>query len=387
MISIDSIRKRALQHYELWLSEIVLGNHDYQILVIDKRLADRKKDLLSRADALDQLKKWSKTLETPGYIVQLESPSVRSKKTESTITAILFKEPTDLLYFLGKEAEFTLFQQQIKDTTTLAPHLLNWCAQNTSLVIKHALKWNQLLEVVQYFIENDPPYPSKRLLPFLQSDSKFVEQNNQIVCALLDHTLPSHQLNSEEKKFEKRYQIPDFQPQISCYWNDPILIQYYRNVKALTFQLDDFSENKISEISKVIVVENKNAITKLLQFELPNTCIIMGNGFAAELLSAVNWLNEIKLYYWGDIDTQGLVILSRLKHYFPHLQPLMMHIEVMHAHKKYHTKGKQNIKNIPLNLSVKEQELFAFLKKYNLRLEQERIENEYVKSVLKNIVF
>ncbi|BFO23151.1 hypothetical protein SHKM778_95390 (plasmid) [Streptomyces sp. KM77-8] len=50
----------------------------------------------------------------------------------------------------------------------------------------------------------------------------------------------------------------------------------------------------------------------------------MGSGYAASLLRHLPWLADIDLWYWGDIDTHGFAILSRVRGHFPHTRSLLM---------------------------------------------------------------
>nr|WP_221935062.1 Wadjet anti-phage system protein JetD domain-containing protein [Catenovulum sediminis] len=55
-----------------------------------------------------------------------------------------------------------------------------------------------------------------------------------------------------------------------------------------------------------------------------NAICIFGLGYGVQLLKEVNWLNQVAIYYWGDIDTHGFAILSQLRGYFPKVKSMLM---------------------------------------------------------------
>jgi hypothetical protein len=46
--------------------------------------------------------------------------------------------------------------------------------------------------------------------------------------------------------------------------------------------------------------------------------------YAIDRLGSLPWLREKPLYYWGDIDTHGFAILSRLRRHWEHARSLLM---------------------------------------------------------------
>ena len=45
----------------------------------------------------------------------------------------------------------------------------------------------------------------------------------------------------------------------------------------------------------------------------PDVLAIFGGGYAIDLLPALPWIANQPLHYWGDLDTHGFAILSRLR--------------------------------------------------------------------------
>jgi len=79
------------------------------------------------------------------------------------------------------------------------------------------------------------------------------------------------------------------------------------------------------------VIENE--IT-YLAFPLPGDAIVIfGGGYAVDVLESLGWLADLDLVYWGDIDTHGFVILSRLRQRFERARSMLMDRATLLAHR------------------------------------------------------
>jgi hypothetical protein len=85
----------------------------------------------------------------------------------------------------------------------------------------------------------------------------------------------------------------------------------------------------------VIITENK------VNFLALPPCLgglaIFGSGYAIDLLRSVPWLDCQPLHYWGDVDTHGFAILSRLRATWPHAQSFVMDRGALLAHRELWT--------------------------------------------------
>jgi hypothetical protein len=102
----------------------------------------------------------------------------------------------------------------------------------------------------------------------------------------------------------------------------------------------------------------------------------MRRGYAVEALAKLPWLAQLPVYYWGDIDTHGLAILSRLRGYLPRTHSLMMDEATLLAFKALWGREEKLAAPELAHLTEAEQQLYRALRegKYKqVRLEQERI--------------
>jgi hypothetical protein len=85
----------------------------------------------------------------------------------------------------------------------------------------------------------------------------------------------------------------------------------------------------------------------------------------------------IDLWYWGDIDTHGFAILSRVRSHFPHTRSLLMDRHTLLAHRAHWGEEKHQTSEPPVHLTPAEAQLEQDLRlgtyQPHLRLEQERI--------------
>ena len=136
---------------------------------------------------------------------------------------------------------------------------------------------------------------------------------------------------------------------------------------------------------KVFVFENKTNYSNLMNFltlpQIENTIGIFGSGFSVSKLKNALWLADKEIFYWGDIDTHGLKILSQIRGYFSNTKSIMMDFETLNTFKDDWDKGEPIHESSLPNLNSEEQELFQFVRADNIntiRLEQEKISQEYV---------
>ena len=116
---------------------------------------------------------------------------------------------------------------------------------------------------------------------------------------------------------------------------------------------------------------------------MDNTIALFGSGFSVSNLKNVYWFANKELLYWGDIDVLGFEILSQFRGYFRQTKSILMD-------KPTFDKFFENDSGTPtsissqLNLTEKEKKLYDILKTNNWRLEQEKIQFDYVNKYFDN---
>jgi hypothetical protein len=127
----------------------------------------------------------------------------------------------------------------------------------------------------------------------------------------------------------------------------------------------------------VLIIENVEPGLSISEY--PGTVVIMGLGYAVDLLVQLPWLLRAdKILYWGDIDTHGFACLARARQGIPALQSLLMDEATLLANQPLWVEETEPATiETPVSLSMSEQAMFDDLRanrfQKQVRLEQERI--------------
>lgn len=157
---------------------------------------------------------------------------------------------------------------------------------------------------------------------------------------------------------------------------DPDIRKMIGGIRDLTIPLAE-AEALILPLKNAIIVENLQTAISLP--DLPHTIAVAHLGYHVDVLGRLPWLASLRCFYWGDIDTHGLAILSRARKYLPTLESLMMDKETLLEFKDLWAFEKDQSTVMYLEgLTEPEQNIFNALKNNvwgtGVRLEQERIE-------------
>ncbi|MFM8393754.1 MAG: Wadjet anti-phage system protein JetD domain-containing protein, partial [Acidobacteriota bacterium] len=140
-------------------------------------------------------------------------------------------------------------------------------------------------------------------------------------------------------------------------------------------------------VSKVFITENE--INFLAFPDVPAALVIFGAGYGFDNLATARWLNEKRVYYWGDIDTHGFAILSQLREFMPHVTSFLMDQRTLLTHQPlWGVENQPETGDLP-RLSAEEALLYDQLRRNQwgkgVRLEQERIGFDFLCDVLRLI--
>jgi len=133
-------------------------------------------------------------------------------------------------------------------------------------------------------------------------------------------------------------------------------------------------------VRHVYIVENVR--TGLAFTGIEGAVVVMGLGYAVDVLDGIDWLHKAPCTYWGDIDTHGFVILDRLRRYLPGARSMLMDEDTLVAHRELWSEESRPAAVTELaRLTPREQRLYHDLRGHRfgprVRLEQERIAWDY----------
>lgn len=331
---------------------------------------------------LKALEKGSKAHKRHSYSVEYAPRKTRKFGEQSLPLHICFETEADFLGFLQKQQETQDLLECFAHFQTAFPALQSYFLEKPSRLRRYLGITEACIEVLHYFVAHPCPGLYIRELP-LSVHSKFIEQQQGPLRALLDQLLPESAIHRASNDFIDRYGLRRDEARVRFRQldaqKDKALFQFS---KDLSLPLSDFLSLPI-EAEIVLICEN------LLSFlSLPtraNSLAIFGQGFAVSQLRNAHWLNDKQIYYWGDLDPHGFYILSVLRSAFPQTQSLLMDAATFQAHAHYAVPNKAKALE-PKHLLPEEQELFEYLSREQLRLEQERIQHKLLLEVLEKRV-
>jgi len=194
-------------------------------------------------------------------------------------------------------------------------------------------------------------------------DTKFFERNSKLLTALLD------------VRFDGEVSLIGLEGFLGAFREgDHWLLVMDLDGSLLPFRKMRVRSSELKQAtlpgSHLIIIENEAC-----QHQLPSakdTIAVLGAGFDLSWTEC-QWLATKKVAYWGDIDTWGLLFLSRARMAIPHLVPLLMSEEVyneLHAAAVCETVAAGS--DIPAGLTQAESQLYRrLLQESRGRLEQE----------------
>ena len=324
----------------------------------------------------------------PGPEIRYRKVATHRYGNQSIPSEVLFTSFEDYIHFIGKKKESDIYFNNFKLMEEKVPELIEWSRQKkaVSFMVKNGEVWSDLLHVCRYFLDHFNGGLYARQIP-LDIHTKFIEENKAILRILLDHCLPPDKIDAGEKDFLKRFKLRSKPILVRCRILDSELNKKlglsFTDIAVPVDELSKWDGDRFLSGVKLLIVENE--IPFLTLPDLPNVIAFFGKGFAVETLHKISFFKSFPIYYWGDIDTQGLEILSQFRKSFSQTQSIFMSLEVFDKFKQWCSVGKERIRGVELKLTSPEQELFELLHEKSLRLEQERIPQKYIDETLKAI--
>ncbi len=372
MLSPNQIRKRALNLYEAFLSSVSSDADFFPLRVFGSGLS-KVEDYAAVLTGLSELRANSRGVLGYGYDIEWTQRRFRRFGDQQLPKAIHFPTRHDYTRFLGKCEETAEFERNLAQIVRTFPELRQWCETKPLKVVEHALEWPGLLAVCECFREHGRPNCYFRELRVV-ADTKFVERNKGILSELLPLVAPGC-VGDAGASFELRFGFRQKQPLIRIRLLDDRLAARF-NVPFCDFAVPlDTAVGFECAGTTVLVIEND--MTFLTLPALPNTLAILGSGDAVSHLQQMEWLRNVRLLYWGDLDSHGFESLSILRQYYPHAESVLMDSETLAAFRMFSVKAAAFRSRTELRLTDAEREVFNCLTSQEILIEQERIPLNY----------
>ena len=280
--------------------------------------------------------------------------------------------------WIGKRQALAVFAQIQALTAKTQPKLLPWLQKRPLRALEVAEEWEKLLAVVGWLQAHPRPGCYLRQIDLPGIDTKFVEARRGLLAELLDLALPPEAIApgaSGSAGFNRRYGFRDKPERIRCRFLDPACAPAPWLAGAdLTLDAAHFAALDPA-IERAFITENE---VNFLAFPaVDRSLLIFGAGYGFAALAQARWLQDKRLYYWGDIDTHGFAILNELRSHWPQVRSMLMDRATLAVNRERcgHESSPTALDLIHLNRE--EQLLYDELRLNQLapalRLEQERI--------------
>ncbi|TAK97426.1 MAG: hypothetical protein EPO07_13295 [Verrucomicrobia bacterium] len=372
MLAPDDIRRRAQTRYADFLRSVVNGTAFFPLPV--------RFGKPSPTEDFAKLRREINALTEANLGCHIDWTEVNSRRwgKQRLPERVEFANETSYLRTLGKTKEVTRFRESLALTRERCPSLISFFQERPLDVVELADAWLGLLEVCYYLQRHPRPNLYARELP-LSVDTKFVERHQSVLTRLLTIALPPD-ATVESERFEERFGLRFDEPQIRL----RLLDESLRVPLGIPFDDVSLPLNQFRNLGwkKLRVLVSENKMTFLTLPSTPRTVGIWGAGNAAALLHNVPWLANCDLFYWGDVDVQGFEILTRLREVFPKTQSIMMDAAIMNCFRELCRPGIPSKVKIKLRLTNSEEKARELACASNLRLEQEKIPNQFATAAI-----
>lgn len=376
MITSAEIKKKASRKYTDYLRDVAAGKTFQPIEIpCDKKASDT---IAEYQKEFNDIRSLSKEVKGYGYTIDWKTVKTKMLGTQGLPSKIKFETAEDFERFLQKVKEVVDFRKNVALINGKFPELQYWIERYPHKVIDNSEEWSDILKVLDYFSKNPQPKLYIRELP-IEVHTKFIEQHKAVIGELLDIVIKEY-INTNEKEFEKRYNLRYDEPMVRMRLLDRTLAKtLFYGLDDITIPVSQFLQLQIPT-SKVYIVENK---VNFLTFPfVANSIVIWGKGYGVASIKESEMLKNAELIYWGDLDAQGFEILSQFRSYFAQVKSLLMDKTTFDKYFE-NDLGTPSKVNVGLNLITEEDYLYQYIKANNYRLEQEKIPQSYVIERLK----
>lgn len=378
MIQPEDIARKAKNLYGDFVRAWLSGDLFFPRVIPSKRNPDSESP--TTIEAVRTLRDASKEVLGFGYTVEWREINSRRFGRNLFPSRILIESEEDFLRLAGRSREFGRFRDAVAAIRAKHSVLEGWIRSNVSVLTTLAEDVAGLLEVVDAFRQAPRPGCFARELP-LSVDTKFIERHQKVLRQWFDTVLPPHAIRADEEHFERRYGLRYSEPHLLVrFLNARVRQQLGFPCEILSIPLHTLGSWQPGNVP-TLIVENKVNLLTVPQGTYAIGLGGLGNGIA--LLRYVPWLATTPVTYWGDLDVEGLMILSSLRALLPQTSSVLMDDAAVATWRHLAVTGTgRSPSDAPPHLTQGEQRAFELCAAHNIRIEQERIPQNAVVSVV-----
>ena len=381
------------QVQRLWDRGVILASVARDETPFPKRLTLRRPGSTELRDRFDEVRAWTAALRSmPHLRLAMREVRHRVSGTNSLPHEAWVDTVEDAATLIRKQAELGEFRRLVDQTRARRPALLAWVAKRPLRALRLAGDWPRLLDVVGWLGNHPRPGVYLRQMDVPGVHSKFVEAHRGVLGELLDLALSPESIDASAPAgatgFARRYGFREKPERIRFRVLDPALSPLPASPEDaggqdIALDVASFATFRTGA-SRVFITENE--INFLAFPPVQDAMVIFGADYGFERLGRARWLEELRLHYWGDIDTHGYAILDALRTHFGHVESFLMDRTTLLAFESlWGTEDSPVSRDLP-RLTTPERALYDDLRDNRfgrcVRLEQERIGFGWVEDAL-----
>ena len=330
---------------------------------------------------------WDNSKQKTGFGYELkEKEIVHSQSGRNSMpTHAIIPTVNDALLLLKRNRDADKFIELAQTIQAEWPELREWISKHPLKVLRFSGDWTGILEVLRWFCKHPDSGLYMRQLDIGGVDTKFIESRKGILAELLVRVLPEEAIDQSAASFEKRFGLREKPARVRFRLLDHRL--HLHGFSDITVPVEQMSAFRLG-VSRVFITENE--VNGLCFPDASASMVIFGLGYGVDILKTVGWLREKEIFYWGDIDTHGFVMLDQVRSFLPQTKSILMGEEIL-----LQTRGIWSVEGRPFSgclsrLTADEHHLFRSLQDgtygEKVRLEQERISFNRVKNEIARLV-
>jgi len=307
--------------------------------------------------------------------------SWRSKKLSQQRWPLSIKVTTeeDLLSIIGKTRETAEFRSQVQQLVAWNNRIVDWLQNHVPAVLKHKAAWKDICTVIDFFLLEDATPYYIRNIP-IPVHTKFIDQHASLILAILK-SLDSERFPAEVNDLEKAAGLRKKPHLYSMRWLDISLAEKYTaNLNILGLPFTTLQKAKW-DIPEIWLVENETNLYLLP--ERKNALAVFAKGYALHNLKAIPFFKEAQIYYWGDLDEDGYLMLEQFRYFYPHAISVLMDEKTVLFHIEQIKTIRYRYKRPTLNLHPEELAGYLYLLQKQGRIEQEKLRQDFVQIYIK----
>lgn len=330
---------------------------------------------------IDSFLKYEKKEEKQGWVIEWALWQSKTFGHQRWPSSISVNTEEDFLFLTGKQKEAQLFKVLIQELLLWNAGIKDWLETRPLKVLEYSTIWKDLCAVVDYLLHNDVRQYYIRSLP-VPVHTKFIQQYQAIILSILKHLQPERfPENAKSLEVALGLQVkPSF---FLLRWLDPALAgQYTSGIEVLSVPIKDL-QNSAWEVGEVWVVENETNLYLLPKRR--DALVVFSKGYALHDLTNIPLFQRARVFYWGDLDEDGYIMLHQFRGHYPHVQSVFMDEETAVLHHEEMIQHPFRLKQDQLQLTTNESKAYALLMQQDGRIEQERLKQDYLQARLQEV--